>query len=423
MLKNKRYVSLPFSETRLGERNRPLSILLDISNFLSASRDLGELTSGALCKVMDYFDFNGGRVYILDESGLILRLLASKGIETRGLEVIRLSEGFSGKSARTRSFIAQHVSELEDQDRAELLMHKGFKVIVCVPLIALDRVVGVMNLAAKQVISLDQGMVDNLIAIGNLIAIAAKNAKLFYDIQQKIKEVQDKKETIKFFTYSTLHDLKGPAIGIHGLTKRLKGEYEAGLGEKGVLYCDQILKASEQFLTLVEKLNAYITSKEAPLDLEEFQLDEVLEGIREEFTERLEESGAALVVSVPGPIIVADRLAITRVFRNLIDNALKYGGEILDRIQVGFRENEAFQIINVGDNGVGISELDSKRLFNLFQRNDTSRGVEGLGLGLAIVKEIVERHGGRVWVENDFGAGATFYFSILKDIGKKSAFD
>ena len=116
------------------------------------------------------------------------------------------------------------------------------------------------------------------------------------------------------------------------------------------------------------------------------------------------------------PIIRADRVSILRVLRNLVDNALKYGGEELSRIKIGYGSTEEHHILSVSDDGVGIKGEDTEKIFGVFQRNETSKGVEGTGLGLAIVKEIAEKHKGRVWVEPGVKKGTTFYLYISRDL-------
>ena len=112
--------------------------------------------------------------------------------------------------------------------------------------------------------------------------------------------------------------------------------------------------------------------------------------------------------------INADRLSILRAFRNFVDNSLKYGGERLSKIWTGYEESEDSHIFSFSDNGKGLKEEGSEKIFGAFQRDETSRGVEGAGLGLTIVKEIAEQHGGKVWVEARSKKGITFYISISK---------
>jgi light-regulated signal transduction histidine kinase (bacteriophytochrome) len=201
-------------------------------------------------------------------------------------------------------------------------------------------------------------------------------------------------EKIKRFAYSVSHDLKSPAAAIYGLTKRLHERYGDSLDEKGRRYCDQILRASLHVGALIEKINDYIEAKEAPLKTEAIDLREILQIIKDEFSPRL------------------TMLSILRVFRNFVDNALKYGGESLSEISIGYQGNDDSHILSVSDNGAGIRGGDYEGLFVAFRRNDTSKAVEGAGLGLAIVSEIA----GRVWAEPGKDQGATFFISVSKDL-------
>jgi len=143
---------------------------------------------------------------------------------------------------------------------------------------------------------------------------------------------------------------------------------------------------------------------------------EVLHMVREEFGALLGVRQIAWIEPDWVPPIRADRQCMVRVFRNLVDNALKYGGNKLTRIEIGYQESDEFHTFLVKDNGVGIQREDTERIFEQFQRNETSRGVEGTGLGLAIVKTIVEKHRGRIFLESQPGIQTTFYVSIAKDL-------
>jgi light-regulated signal transduction histidine kinase (bacteriophytochrome) len=223
-------------------------------------------------------------------------------------------------------------------------------------------------------------------------------------------------EKIKRFAYSVSHDLKSPAAAIYGLTKRLHEHYGESLDEKGRRYCAQILRASLHVGALIEKINAYIEAKEAPLKTEEIDLREILQIIKDEFSPRLTIRQITWSEPETIPEIKADKLSILRVFRNFVDNALKYGGEGLSEISIGYQGNDDSHIFSVSDNGAGIRGGDYEGLFAAFRRDDTSKAVEGAGLGLAIVSEIAERHKGRVWAEPGKDQGATFFISVSKDL-------
>lgn len=411
---NKKHISVKLSKTKLKQRNKELSILLDISNVLSASLNLNELLDKVLNKVLRYFGYDAGRIYFLEEDKNILRLASHVGIDPSALEELKINGSFSGKAIRTGSFIAQHVSELEDKNRAAFLIGLGFKIIVCVPLMVSDEIVGVMNLMAKKSIELDEQIIDLLVAIGNYIAISANHAKLYRDLKIKYEETNNKSNTIKFLSYSISHDLKSPVIGIYGLTKRLYDKYNGELDEDGKNYCVQILKAAEHMAALVEKINAYIRTKEEKVSFQKVKIKEILEMVKNEFSDKLVKLNVTWVEPDIVPVITADDVSITRVFQNLVDNALKYGGESLSKIEIGYRKNKDYHIFSVTDDGIPLRREDSEKLFNKFERFNQIKKIEGTGLGLAIVKEIAKKHGGNAWLESSGGKGKTFYVSVSK---------
>jgi light-regulated signal transduction histidine kinase (bacteriophytochrome) len=193
------------------------------------------------------------------------------------------------------------------------------------------------------------------------------------------------------------------------------------LDERGKTYCGQILKASEQVVTLVDSINSYVKFKETLPHPEKVKFQEIVESVRNEFAEAI--SRRRIRWSQPDtlPEAVADKLGMQRIFRNLVENALKYGGRDLSEISIGHVEGPAFHSFSVSNNGVGIKAEGADKLFKPFYRHKTSEGTEGTGLGLAIVKEIAERHGGKAWMEQGTPNGATFCFSISKELKLKEA--
>jgi K+-sensing histidine kinase KdpD len=228
--------------------------------------------------------------------------------------------------------------------------------------------------------------------------------------------LKEQSERTKLFAGSVAHDIKNPAIGIYGLAKRLHKHAQEVVDEKATDYCEKILDAAEQIAALVGKINIYISSKEVPLNIESVQLTEIMQMVRDEFSAQFDIRQIGWSKPETMPQIKADRLSILRILRNLVDNALKHGGDDLREIRIGYQTSSAFHILSLGDDGVGIKGQDAEKIFEVFERNKTSHGVEGTGLGLAIVKELAEQHGGEVWVEPGKEKGATFYVSISRSL-------
>jgi PAS domain S-box-containing protein len=252
-------------------------------------------------------------------------------------------------------------------------------------------------------------------AHGSLLGRRGSNRDIT-DRKQAEEALQDSSQKLKLFAYSVAHDLKSPAIGLYGLSKRLRKTYRDVLDEKGRNYCDQIVKASEHIAALVDKVNVYIATKEARLSIERINIAEILQMLKDEFSAQLSIRQIDWLEPETVVEINADRLSIIRAFRNFVDNSLKYGGERLTKIWTGYEESEDFHIFSFSDNGKGLQEEDSEKVFGAFQRDEASRGVEGTGLGLTIVKEIAEQHGGKVWVETRSKKETTFHISISKNL-------
>ncbi|OEU51614.1 MAG: hypothetical protein BA861_06525 [Desulfobacterales bacterium S3730MH5] len=250
---------------------------------------------------------------------------------------------------------------------------------------------------------------------GNVVGVRSTMVDIS-DQQRAAEALKESSERIKLFAYSVSHDLKSPAVAVYGLTRLLHEHYGDSLDERAKNYCEQIMTSVEQIGALVENINVYISSKEVPLSIEKVRLREVLDMIKDEFSAQL--SIRQIRWSQPESFaeIRADRLSIVRVLRNLVDNALKYGGDDLSEIRIEHKASDEFDTLSVSNDGVLIRRSDSEDIFGPFQRHKTSRGVQGSGLGLAIVKEIAEQHEGRVWVGSDSKKWSTFYVSISRHL-------
>jgi signal transduction histidine kinase len=413
LLKNK-YVTVPVIGTELSGDCPELSRVLEMSNYLATVKGLQELLDNSLLKMMQQFHTEYGRVYLLNETGDRLVLASSQGIVVAGLESMGIEEGFSGKAARSGCFLAQRISDMEDQERAALLASRGLESVVCLPLIAMDNTLGVMNLAASRLIELDLTTIDLMVVLGNLIAVSILNARQAEALEQKARALEAQKEAIRFFAYTASHDLKSPATAINGLARmllRLGGET---MDYKTREVCAQISKAAAVIEELAGELNAYIKAKEATLEPEEVDLAEVLDLVRANVSGELERRGILWRAPERPTLVWADKLALTRALQNLVDNALKYGGKDLSLVEVGHQLSASQHIIHVRDDGVGLDPEQAENLFSLFGRGATSKGTPGTGLGLAIVREIAQRHGGEAWLEGRAGQGCTFCFSLKR---------
>lgn len=249
------------------------------------------------------------------------------------------------------------------------------------------------------------------------------NAKRFLSLglditeQKKAAELQQKhSEMIKRFAYSVAHDLKNPADSLSAIADLFQRKYGDALDDRGRLFCDHIKKTSIQISDLVQNINTYIVAKELPLALKTIDLQELLGQLREEFAGLVKERNITWVVPTNLPPINGDPVALLRIMRNFVDNALKYGGNKLSKIEIFHKETPEHHQLFVRDDGVGLPPHGEKKIFEIFQRGHTATGTSGAGLGLTITRELAEKMGGEVWHERPSDNGAIFCTSIAKKL-------
>jgi signal transduction histidine kinase/DNA-binding NarL/FixJ family response regulator len=247
------------------------------------------------------------------------------------------------------------------------------------------------------------------------LALANEKLRKEIEVRSRAQEALSKSaEDLKLFAYSIMHDLKSPSVAVYGLTRLFHRQYGDKVDERGRKYCEQIMRASEYCSGLIGQINTYVATKEAPLNIEPVLLSDLLRTIREEFAERLAARDIRWIQPDCEVNIRVDRLAMTRLFTNLVDNALKYGGEALSEIRIGYEETAEFCTFLVSNDGVAMKKEDCKAIFGPFQRAGTSSGVPGTGLGLNIVRQIAQRHGGGVEAEPGCGGGVVFRITIAR---------
>ena len=292
-------------------------------------------------------------------------------------------------------------------------MQRGYGSSVALPIAFGDEIVGALNIYAAEADAFNPEEIKLLLELAGDLSYGLGAIRNRRERERAEKALLKTSEKVKMFAYSVSHDLKNPAIAVHGLARLLQ---KTSLDEKGKATCEQILKAAEHIASLVEKINVYVSAKEVPLNIERINLRDLIQNVKEEFSFQLSDRGIVWVEPDQWPELSADRLSIMRVFRNLVDNALKYGGSDLSEIRIGYKDLADYSLLSVEDDGVGVNEEDAETIFWPFKRKRSAEGIEGSGLGLAIVKEIAERHGGDVWLEPTPGGGTTFCVSISKSL-------
>ncbi|MGI9554245.1 MAG: ATP-binding protein, partial [Thermodesulfobacteriota bacterium] len=215
------------------------------------------------------------------------------------------------------------------------------------------------------------------------------------------------------FAYVASHDLQEPLRMITSYVQLLKRRYGDNLDSDANDYIDFAVDGAERMKILIQDL---LTFSKVGISREEFRLTST-QSVLDEVLSNLEISikeNSAVISSDPLPDLVADRTQIIQLFQNLINNAIKYRGDRSPEINIEVHDNYSEWLFCFKDNGIGIDPLYADQIFVIFQRLHGKSEYSGTGIGLSIAKRIVERHGGKIWVESEPGKGSSFRFTIPK---------
>ena len=216
---------------------------------------------------------------------------------------------------------------------------------------------------------------------------------------------------LQHFAYATSHDLQEPLRVIEGYIRLLEKRYGDQLDTKAREFIGYTVEGVERMRALIKDLLDYSRVGTIDMNLELTDFSEAVGRAVFNLKTAAEESGAKITCGTL-PTIRADLVQISRLFQNLIGNAIKFRGKEAPNIHISAKKKEDRWTFSVRDNGIGIDPKNSERIFAVFQRLHTKEEYPGTGIGLAICKRIIERHGGKIWVESEEGKGSTFYFTI-----------
>ena len=216
---------------------------------------------------------------------------------------------------------------------------------------------------------------------------------------------------LREFAYALTHDLQEPLRMVVNFTQLLAEEKAGKLGADGDRYISYSVEGALRIEALLRSLlNYWEITERGGNRLSRVDCNHVLSEALLSLRAAIQQSGAA-VTSDPLPTIVADETMLTQLFQNLVGNSIKYRGAAPPLINISAARIVEGWIFSVSDNGVGIDPADAEFVFGMFKRLH-GKEISGTGIGLALCKKVVERHGGRIWVESEPGRGAVFKFTI-----------
>lgn len=257
----------------------------------------------------------------------------------------------------------------------------------------------------------DYVLKDHLVRLPISVRRALLERRLREEHRETLEDLARSNRDLEQFAYVASHDLQEPLRMVAIYTQLLAERYGDKLDQEADKYIRYAVDGATRMQTLVQDLLAFSRVGRQGAEFGLTDCAAVVDRALRNLHTAIEESGARIECS-DLPAITGDRSQLAQLFQNLIGNAIKFRGAESPRVRITAEKSKQEVILSVADNGIGIAREDADAIFVIFKRLHTRSEYPGSGIGLAICKKIVERHGGRIWVESEPGHGCTFRFAI-----------
>ena len=396
----------------LGEVGRTVSSTLDISQVLKTVLEHACTMAQA----------SGGTIYVFDKARGEFHLEAGHKMSEEHIarvraQPIRLGDAVVGECGERRE--ATQVADLDKElpsPLLDILRRTGVRAVLAVPLLHQADLIGALVIRRNQPGAFSPEMVRLVEAFAAQSAIAIQNARLFREIEEKGHQLEIASRHKSQFVANMSHELRTPLAAILGYAELLKDGIYGALPEKTTPIIARVESNGKHLLGLINTVLdiSKIEAGQFNLNLSEYAVSSMVETVRVATESLAAGKKLALKANVATdlPRGLGDEQRLTQVLLNLVGNAIKFtdAGEV--RIMASAARGSF--TLAVSDTGPGIPQEEHDKVFEKFHQIDNSntRTKGGTGLGLAIAKDIVEMHGGRIWVESTVGRGATFRMEI-----------
>lgn len=290
--------------------------------------------------------------------------------------------------------------ELEDADESKYFVWNKYS-----PVYINDEIIGCVEVSRSitEIVELEKQIRSQLEDLDN------KNKALNAYIESNLQ--------LENFAYIASHDLKAPLRSLTSFAQLLKSKSYDSLDEKGQKYLDIVIKSSKNMELLINDLLTYSRVNTAKKKFVNLDTNKIIERLYSDLDAIISESNAEIRLETALPEIVGDESMLVQVFENLISNAIKFRKEGVNPIvSISCVMKGNFYYFSIRDNGIGVSEENHEKVFNIFEKLHSTDVFPGTGLGLTICKKIINLHGGVITIQSKLDHGSTFTFTIQKNL-------
>jgi signal transduction histidine kinase len=401
-------------------RNRELQTLQAISDTIIDSRDVRVMMQGILDKAFEIGAFDLGVVRLLEPDRV--EPVASRGyqdplnVESHRKKLSDFSTGFA--TDRVMEYQTVQVLDVRRASGTRTFKREGVCTLVAIPLRSQDEVLGVIQLGSRAPRDFQESELRILDAIGGQAGIAIQKARLYEEsrraqaaLAENAAELARSNTELQHFAYIASHDLQEPLRMVASYVQLLARRYKGKLDPDAEDYIAFAVDGATRMQALINALLSYSRIGTKSKAFQPTDCDEVFGTALKNLQVAIAESRAT-VTSGRLPTVLGDGTQLAQLFQNLIANAIKFRGDKAPVVRVSAEQQGNEWLFSFRDEGIGIDPQYSERIFVIFQRLHSKEEYPGTGIGLALCKKIVERHGGRIWVESEPGRGSDFRFTI-----------
>ncbi|MEE8472201.1 MAG: ATP-binding protein, partial [Dehalococcoidia bacterium] len=348
------------------------------------------------------------------ELGLPRKVTREMKVSTRR----KVGEHFSGMVAQSGEPSVREDLASDPGVIYQTVGQEGFHSWVGIPLKVKEKVVGVITGWSRPRRTFTPADMEMMASLGNMVGMVIANARLFSQVEAVAGELKRSADDLarsnadlQQFANVASHDLQEPLRMVESYMQLLSRRYRGQLDADADEFIGYAMDGATRMQALINDLLEYSRLGTRGKPLKPTDSSAVLEQVLDNLKLAVKESGA-VVTRDALPTVAADASQLAQLFQNLVANALKFHGREPPRVHISAERKGDEWVFSVRDNGIGLDPKFADRIFVIFQRLHSGAEYPGTGMGLAICKKIVERHGGRTWVESKPGDGSTFYFTI-----------